>query len=113
VLSVGDRVKIDGGYDIDPSWLQGGGGYEGIIEDFLTRHDGRGMDALVRLAAPVTLKGVTGSLVLLSLRYESAKWEGRPTVHVVLCSELPREPDFLKDATRFAWVESHASLRKL
>jgi hypothetical protein len=34
-INVGDRVKLLGGYHMEPKWLHGGDGYPVIIIDFL------------------------------------------------------------------------------
>ncbi len=102
MVSLNDRVFIFGGYDMDPLWLQSGIGYEGVVEK-MSPHG-----VLVRLDAPLTLKGVTGNHLYLSNRYaDSTDFRH---VHVVLCAEVPESKPDIQDTVRFAWVESHAGM---
>lgn len=55
---------------------------------------------------------VTGRFLVLELRYVGQVWSDQGTVHVEPCDELPEDKP---SATRRkgAWVESHASYRRL
>jgi hypothetical protein len=100
-------VAVFGGYDYEPRWLNGGPGYHGIVERFIP---GQNSDpaVVVRLDAPITVDGVTGSVVVLELRYVGQQWSDKGTVHVELCDFDPPEVRW-QDRRRGKWVESHAT----
>jgi hypothetical protein len=111
LLVAGDRVFVYGGYDQAPKWLGGGMGYSGTIERFIPGQNAE-LAAVVRTDDAVAAEGVSGSLLVLELRYVGAKWLSGANVHVELC-------DFEPDAVRWQerrqgkWVESHAAVRRL
>jgi hypothetical protein len=117
VLKVGDRVHVGAGYDMEPEWLQGGTGYTGTVEEFLTViNTGRKDEtAIIRLDAPLSLQGVTASMLQLSLRHEGARWADTGSCHAVLCAQRPPQDrdDWFRDKAHFAWVESHATYKKI
>jgi hypothetical protein len=110
MLSPGDQIWLAGGYEMEPRWLLGGNGYSAVVLRYFD-DEHRQKNLLVGLQKPITLKGVTGSILCLTLRYEGAKWCGEEVVHVSLCSEEPRMEGPAQDKSKFAWVESHANYR--
>jgi hypothetical protein len=110
MLTVGDRIWVWGGYDNEPSWLQGNDGYAGVVEGFVSPEGHR--VALVRLDSPISLQGTTTSIIALSLRYVGAQWEDEEVCDVTLCLNVPALPGWQQDRTSFLRVESHASYQK-
>ena len=86
-LCVGDRLTIGGGYDQEPEWLSGNGSVTGTLASFIPEKNGDAV--VVQLDEPLTAKGVTGRIVVLSLRYDGATWGPTETVHVELCDFAP------------------------
>lgn len=109
-LCVGDRLTIGGGYDQEPEWLSGNGSVTGTLVSFIPKRNEKA--AVVQLDEPLTAKGVTGVIVVLSLRYVGATWGPTETVHVELCDFLPESKPW-EDRRQGAWVESHATYRLL
>ncbi len=108
-LREGDRVFVTGGYDVEPAWLGGGGGFSGTLERFIPGQNELPA-AVVRTSEGLSAEGATGNVLVLELRYEGASWVAGATVHVELC-------DFEPEAAAWAsrrqgtWVESHATVR--
>lgn len=110
MLEVGDRVWVWGGYDNEPSWLQGNDGYAGTVERFVPP-EGRRV-ALIRLDSSISLRGMTTTIVALSLRYADAQWEEEGVCDVTLCRVAPSLLGWQQDRGSFLRVESHASYQK-
>jgi hypothetical protein len=105
-LRAGNRVRLDGCYDMEPKWLNGRIAHFGECVGFIQGENGQSA-ALIRLDEPVTSNGVTGSHLVLRLRYVGARWANRETVHLELFTSPPAS---LQDpSTRGVWIESHAS----
>jgi len=123
-FEVGDRVVVTGGYDADPSWLQGGDGYVGTLVEIA------GSIAVVELDNELVLKGAwqdfgDGSAQALSTALEARGrwlallqgWVGgawaNPTgrVHVGVCIERPRTSAVPPGGGIGCWVESHAKMK--
>jgi hypothetical protein len=109
----GDRLWLFGGWDRNPAWRNGADNLMATVEDILIAGDGGQARLLARLSQPLTLNGVTGELLLLSLRYRGASWSDAGICHIVLCSERPGSGKWWEDKSRFTWVESHAGFQKL
>lgn len=105
-LRMGDRVRLAGGYDTQPRWLDGRAAYFGECISFIPGENGRSA-AVIRLDEPITFDSVTGSYVVLRLRYVGARWAKHETVHVELFTEPP--VTLQAPATRGLWIESHAN----
>lgn len=110
-LKVGDRVKLSGGYDFEPSWLGGIAYYRGVVSAFIPGQD-EAPAAVVRLDHTITAKGTTGEIVVLELRYVGQDWESTGTVHVELCDFLPEEKPW-QQRRQGKWVESHATYKRV
>jgi hypothetical protein len=127
---VGDKVLVTGGYDQDAEWLQGGPGYAGTIKEI------SGKLAAVELISEIALRSsrsdgwpnfgdggqselgrlpvATGSWLALTLGYVGAEWRdpiGR--IHVGLCAQRPDLSRVPAGGGIGAWVESHATLRRV
>jgi hypothetical protein len=121
VLQVGDRVRVSGGYDMDPKWLAANReGYEGTVVAFIPGQNEQSA-AVVHLDEELTLpegagaahESVHGSHLVLELGHVGTDWSTpTPRVHVELC-DGPPEPRAWSDRPQGAWVESHATYRKL
>ena len=119
-LTVGSRLVVSGGYDMDPEWLRGMGAVTGSVEAWLERPGGPAA-CVVRLDSPLTAAGDvhgrresrTGDHLLLSPRYQGQGWDSDDrTVHVVLCEGRPAEDTFEAWFALGAWVESHATYER-
>jgi hypothetical protein len=110
-IAVGQRLKLWGGYDPEPKWLAGKESHTGTVERFIPGQN-REKAMVVRLESPITVDGVTGSIVILELRYVGAKWVGEGVAHIELCDFEPEDKTW-KDRKRGIWVESHASFKPL
>jgi hypothetical protein len=112
-MKPGDRLWLFGGWDRNPAWRGVNDSVVATVEDVLLAGDGGQARLLARLAQPLTLNGVTGELLLLSLRYRGAEWSDAGICHIVLCAEPPGPGKWWEDKSRFTWVESHAGFQKL
>lgn len=120
-LSVGDRVRVFGGYDMDPAWLAAdAGGYEGRVLRFVRRPgDGRPPAAVVALdrelvlpeGAGATTDPVRGGFLVLLLGHVGTDWATpAPRIHVTLCQSPPDQLPWTATEEGSAWwVESHAT----
>ncbi len=105
---VGTKIKLWGGYDQAPVWLNGLEFYTGVVEGVIpSKNDVNAR--VVRLDNPITVEGVTGDVVVLELRYVGATWSGEQVVHIELCDFEP-EAKMWSQQRQGAWVESHASV---
>jgi hypothetical protein len=105
-LRLGSRVRLAGGYDMEPRWLDGRDAYFGECIGFIPGENDRSA-AVIHLDEPLTFDSVTGSYVVLRLRFAGARRTKHETVHVELFTEplsTLQEP-----AARGLWVESHAN----
>jgi hypothetical protein len=96
---------------MEPSWLGGRDGFSGTIEQFIP---GRNQQpaAVVRTDEPVSANGVTGSILVMELRWVGATWDSGAVAHIELCDFEP-EPKRWQERRQGEWVESHASIRHL
>jgi hypothetical protein len=106
MLKAGDRIRLFGGYDMIPRWLCGKDEYFGTMTRFIPAQNQERL-AVIKLDSPITVEGITGDIVILSLRYEGAKWKDQETVHIELCDFDP-EPRTWEYRKHGKWVESHA-----
>lgn len=107
-LRVGDRVRLAGGYDVEPQWLGGRSACFGECVTFMRWKETR-LAAVVRLDEPLTFDSVSGAYVVLRLRHVGARWANQETVHLELFAHAPDTPPAL--TTRSVWIESHANYR--
>jgi len=110
-LKVGDKVRLSGGYEMEPKWLVGESFYTGTVIEFILGQN-KTSAAVVKLDRDITFDDTTGDIVILKLRYEGAEWKRSETVHVELCSFVPEAATW-ESRKQGRWIESHASYVKL
>jgi hypothetical protein len=110
-LQAGDRVRLSGGYDMDPAWLSGRRSIHGTVVRFIPGQNAT-TAALIKLDAPIVVSEVKGDMVVLQLRYAGASWGTNETVHVELCDFTP-EPVRWQARRKGEWVESHATYERI
>jgi len=110
-LTVGDRIWLCGGYDMEPKWLGSGKGYFGRVVSFIPGQNDTPA-AVVKLEKPITVYNLTGDVVVLELRYVGAEWKNQATVHIELCGFMP-EPKRWQERRQGEWIESHATCEKV
>jgi hypothetical protein len=107
-LRPGRRVRVSGGYDMDPAWLGGADGCVGTVERFIPGQNDTPA-VVVRLDHAISARQTTGQVLVLELRHERASWQDGVTVHVELCSFDPEDARW-QDRRRGEWIESHATI---
>jgi hypothetical protein len=117
VLSVGDRVRVFGGYDMDPAWLVANpDGYLGTVVEFIPGQNEQPA-AVVELDDELSLPHggsavsgpVAGRFLVLELGHVDTDWATtRPRIYVELCPKRP-PPRRWQDRSQGAWVELHAT----
>ena len=110
-LVAGDRVRISGGYDVEPAWLHGELFYTGTICRFIPGQNSTPA-VVVELDHPIKVDAVTGRTVVLELRYEYAGWTEENVVHVELCDFVPEAKPW-QYRRQGKWVESHATCSRM
>jgi len=110
-LQVGDRVKLNGGYDAGSTWLGEKDAVYGTVAKFMPGQNTQPA-ALVKLDETFTADGVAGDILVLELRYVGAEWTLTETVHVELCDFEPG-PKKWQDRRHGKWVESHATYNRV
>ena len=110
-LAIGDRVRLSGGYDMDPAWLGVSSAHEGEVVEFIPGQN-ESDAAVVQLDARLSTPKASGSIVVLELRYEGHSWGREGTVHIELCDFMP-EATRWQDRRQGVWVESHAQYERI
>jgi hypothetical protein len=110
-LKVGDRIKLYGGYDMEPVWLCGKDIHLGKVSSFIPGMHNQPA-AVVKLDDPITVDGITGNIVVMELRHVGAKWTANETVGLELCDFEP-EPKPWKQRRRGKGIESHVSYDRI
>lgn len=114
ILSVGDRVRIGGGYDTPPRWLHNRDSYEGVVLGFIPKEkNSESSYCVVKLEESISFEHIIGNIIVMSLRYADAIWDSKETVHIVLCRHQPQDPSFWKNERDCIWAESHAYYERL
>lgn len=106
-LTIGERLRLSGGYGPNPAWLSGKASVIGTLTEFIPGQN-ETPALVVQLDEPIIGESTSGSTIVLELRHADAKWEPAGTVHVELCDFVP-EPKAWKDRRQGEWVESHAT----
>lgn len=106
-LSIGSRLRLRGGYDMEPKWLSGKSEVLGTLTRMIPGQNDKPA-AVVELDEPLSVDGIEGRIVLLELRYVGAKWTNEGVVHVELCDFEPAHETW-RNRRQGLWVESHAS----
>ena len=116
-LKPGDRIKLFGGYDMDPPWLKGRDCHYARILRFIdSRIEGRTGDerlsAVIEFDEEIELKGLRGKFGVILGRWEGQEWEATGVVHVDLLEvEISEVSEMTRENSR--WVESHASYERI
>lgn len=111
LLKQGDRVFVFGGHSMNPKWLDGKEGYAGILEQFIPGQNEMPA-AVIRMNESITAEGISGEVLVLSLRYANATWQSGAIVHLELCDFEPDSTQW-QDRRKGKWIESAASIRLL
>lgn len=106
-IEPGDHIRLSGGYDMEPAWLNGLEVYDAVALRFIPGQN-EAPALVVRTDHPVTFEGVTGYLLILELRFAGATWSSPCTVHLELCDFDPPDVTW-KDRRQGVWIESHAT----
>jgi hypothetical protein len=112
-LEPGNRIKLFGGYDMDPPWLREHDSFHATVLKFFdneieNRKGDERLSAVIQFDDPVTFDGLEGKYGVILGRWEGQKWEKKGVVHVhLLDREISGPSEITKDNSR--WMESHAS----
>jgi hypothetical protein len=111
-MKAGDRVRLSGGYHMEPQWLQGGNGYLATVLGFLEneiegRHTDGQLSALIEFDQALEFESLIGKYGLLDLRYVDQTWERSGPTHVYLLTK-PISSIVEKTSESSRWMESHA-----
>jgi hypothetical protein len=112
-LKPGDRIKLFGGYDMDPRWLKDRDCYYATVLKFFDnkiekRKGDERLSAVIEFDDLVTFEGLQGKYGVILGRWEGQLWERKGVVHVHLIDrEVSDSSEITKDNSR--WMESHAS----
>ena len=108
---IGDRVRLGGGYDVEPRWLAGRQYYSGSVKAVIPGQND--MPALVvEITEDAVFGNYSGKYLVLELRYAGAKWLETGTVHVESRDCEPQAKSW-QQGKQGKRVESHATYRKL
>jgi hypothetical protein len=110
-LSLGDCVRLFGGYEPEPRWLQGNKSYLGTISAFIPGQN-QEPATVVQLEKPISFDDATGTILVLELRYVGKKWEESGTVHIELCDFVPEAKSW-QQRRQGKWIESHANYQRI
>lgn len=110
-LRIGDRIRLGGGIDMEPRWINGKEHYAGTIKAFIPGQNDSPA-AVVELDEVAVFGDTRGTIAVLELRYVDAKWKSSEAVHVELCDFEPEAKSW-KDRKQGQWVESHATYEKI
>jgi hypothetical protein len=86
----GRRIRLSGGYDMDPMWLADRDHYDGTVEGFIAGM-GEIPELVVRLDEALSVAGMTGNIVVLDLRFAGHEWTRSETVGIELCDFVPED----------------------
>ena len=111
ILSVGDRIRLSGGYDFEPKWLQGKSELFGMAVKFIPGQN-ENPAAVIELDEPISVDGIEGRTVVLELRFLGATWGTTETVHIELCDFVPEDKAW-QQRRQGKWVESHATYARI
>jgi len=116
-LKPGDRIRLFGGYDMDPHWLKNRGCHFATILRFIDNniakrsHDER-LSAVIEFDDGFECKGFKGKFGILLGRWEGQLWEAKGVVHVyLLAAEIKQQEEMTRENS--CHIESHASYEKL
>lgn len=110
-LTAGDRVRLSGGYDMEPRWLQGKSSYTGTVCSFIPGQNSAPA-AVVELEHMIQVGDAVGQTVVLDLRYSNAEWTEENVVQVELCDFIPEAKPW-QSRRQGKWVESNATCSRV
>lgn len=112
-LALGDRIRLFGGYDMEPPWLRDRPEhYARVLSFFDNEIEGRSDDSRISASIEfehlITFKGVTGGFGHIMGRWAGQEWEQSGVVHAYLCKEPVSSAHDITESGS-VWLESHAS----
>jgi len=110
-LEIGDLVRLSGGYDFEPEWLAGAESVTGSVVAFVPGQN-ENPAAVINLDEPLSYKNLTGSILVLELRYADTNWGKTQTVQVELCDFMPEQISW-RTRRKGQWTESHATCNRI
>ena len=116
-LRTGDRIKLFGGYDMDPRWLRDRDCHYATVLRFFDnriekRADDERLSAVIEFDERIGFEGLRGKFGVMLTRWEGQRWEDEGVVHVHLIDrEIADASEMTKDNSR--WMESHASYERV
>jgi len=102
----GNMIKLSGGYYRNPKWLCGQEFYFGKVLAFLS--EDLQQILVAELDQEITVGGLTGKFIVLSLRHKGDLWGTSGIAHVVLCTKRPPFENWQR-SSEVKWVEAAAS----
>ena len=112
----GTRLRLSGGYDMEPAWLKGRQSYHATLLGFLDNkardNPDESRSALIEFYEELRFEGLRGTHGVLSLRYVGQQWMPNGTVHAYLLRDKIESIDQMDEATS-RHMESHASYEVL
>jgi hypothetical protein len=116
-LKIGDRIKLYGGYDMDPPWVKDGDGYYARIVSFFDneiegREDDSRISAAIEFDEELEIKNFKSRFGFILCRWEGQEWDTEGVVHVHLSNKPVTAASDISGKTSI-WVESHASYKKV
>jgi hypothetical protein len=109
-LRIGDRVRISGGHQEPPPWLEGRDDVEGTVTGVVPR--AQSVSYEVTLDSPLARAATDYRFALLQLRFTDARWARNGVVHVELWAGAPSKATSGADVPH-EHVESHAVYRAI
>jgi hypothetical protein len=112
-MNIGDQIRLSGGNDMNPQWLQGRKEHYARVIAFLPtnskkRSSPERFSALIEFDEFIEFEGMTGKFGVLDFRYVEQVWENTGPVHVFLLKEKINSIDErTRESSR--WMESHAT----
>jgi hypothetical protein len=112
-LEPGDRIRLFGGYDMEPRWLGDRDCYYATVLGFFDnriekRTGDERLSAAIEFDQPLSFEGLEAKFGVILGRWEGQRWERKGVVHVCLVErEISDSSQITKDNSR--WMESHAS----
>ena len=94
-IKIGSEIKLLGGYESDPKWLNGKESYSGQVVTIIPGHN-KEPSLVVKLNDTITFESYEGNYVVLELRHEGAKWINKGIVHIELYNSIPEDNQWQK-----------------
>lgn len=106
-LQIGDHVRLHGGHQEPPLWLQGRPDVRGQVMALVIRNGRAGYEVV--LDSPVVWNDTPYTFVLMQLRFKGARWLQSSVVAVELWASAPSLAAAGTGEVRHEYVESHAA----